>query len=194
MKSIILLVCTLIFGSISIFAVGPINISTIKELNFEVNKFASGRRIMPKNQLICIGGTAHRESNKIVAASCINHNNDIGDPIWKCKINPIINIRLGKTSVSCEGFGGPDDPFILAGSCVLYYTLDYITPNFPNPSKEEEMSQTVYHKTDYYTSSLHLIQSLTFGITLGTILLIISIVTNKIVIMTQRLFMIPETN
>jgi len=32
--------------------------------------------------------------------------------------------RFGKISVSCEGYDYPEDPYILAGSCGLEYTID----------------------------------------------------------------------
>ena len=32
--------------------------------------------------------------------------------------------RFGKISVSCEGYDYPDDPYVLAGSCGLDYTID----------------------------------------------------------------------
>jgi hypothetical protein len=32
--------------------------------------------------------------------------------------------RLGSVSVACEGYDYPEDPYILAGSCGLEYTLE----------------------------------------------------------------------
>ncbi len=33
--------------------------------------------------------------------------------------------RLGSTTVSCEGYDHPDDPYVLAGSCAVEYTMHY---------------------------------------------------------------------
>ena len=32
--------------------------------------------------------------------------------------------KFGKIQVGCEGYDYPDDPYILAGSCGLEYTID----------------------------------------------------------------------
>ena len=33
------------------------------------------------------------------------------------------SVKFGDLSVNCEGYEYPDDPYILAGSCGLQYTL-----------------------------------------------------------------------
>ena len=37
----------------------------------------------------------------------------------------IIIFRFGSIEISCEGYDYPDDPYIVAGSCGLRYSLDY---------------------------------------------------------------------
>ena len=38
-----------------------------------------------------------------------------------------VEFKFGKVQVSCEGYDYPDDPYILAGSCGLEYTIDRTT-------------------------------------------------------------------
>jgi len=34
--------------------------------------------------------------------------------------------KFGQVQVTCEGFNYPDDPYVLAGSCGLEYTIDRV--------------------------------------------------------------------
>ena len=42
----------------------------------------------------------------------------------ECKTEMPNEFKFGKIQVSCEGYDYPDDPFILAGSCGMEYTID----------------------------------------------------------------------
>jgi hypothetical protein len=43
---------------------------------------------------------------------------------WECKADLNNDIRFGETTVVCEGYDYPDDPFVLVGSCGVEYTLE----------------------------------------------------------------------
>merc|ERR1712004_440686 len=43
---------------------------------------------------------------------------------WECKADMDNGLRFGQVEVVCEGYDYPDDPYILAGSCGLEYTLE----------------------------------------------------------------------
>jgi hypothetical protein len=55
------------------------------------------------------------------------------DYTWKCQSELPENLKLGKVTVSCEGYDNPDDSHVLVGSCGLKYTLNYVEPIRPNP-------------------------------------------------------------
>ena len=54
---------------------------------------------------------------------CYNKGSDGIDINWECKADLDKSVRFGELTVSCEGYEYPDDPYILAGSCILQYTL-----------------------------------------------------------------------
>lgn len=43
---------------------------------------------------------------------------------WECKSDLDSSVRFGETTVVCEGYDYPDDPFVLVGSCGVEYTLE----------------------------------------------------------------------
>ena len=45
--------------------------------------------------------------------------------IWECRAELNVKVQFGATTVNCEGYQHPDDPYILAGSCSLEFTLDW---------------------------------------------------------------------
>ncbi|MDR3737716.1 MAG: hypothetical protein P4L40_01725 [Terracidiphilus sp.] len=47
---------------------------------------------------------------------------------WKCSAELPSNLAFGTTTVSCEGYDGPEDAYILRGSCGLEYTLNRVAP------------------------------------------------------------------
>jgi hypothetical protein len=47
-----------------------------------------------------------------------------GNVQWECKADLDSTVRFGQTTVSCEGYNSPEDPYVLRGSCGLEYTLD----------------------------------------------------------------------
>ena len=57
---------------------------------------------------------------------CYNRGSDGLDVQWECKTDMDNKYRFGKISVSCEGYDYPNDPYILAGSCGLDYTIDRV--------------------------------------------------------------------
>lgn len=50
-------------------------------------------------------------------------------PSWSCTASSLPNdTELGSVNVSCEGYTYRDDPYVLAGSCAMEYTLTAPTP------------------------------------------------------------------
>ena len=75
-------------------------------------------------QLKCVGGSAAGKFTPKVV-QCYNRGWDGQDVQWECKTDMDNDFRFGDINVICEGYDYPDDPYILAGSCGLEYTLDY---------------------------------------------------------------------
>ena len=53
---------------------------------------------------------------------CYNRGWDGDDIQWECKTDMDNAYRFGTISVTCEGYSYPDDPYILKGSCGVFYT------------------------------------------------------------------------
>ncbi|BFZ61417.1 hypothetical protein YB2330_002482 [Saitoella coloradoensis] len=45
---------------------------------------------------------------------------------WSCSADLPATVKLGRTDVVCEGYGSPEDEYVLRGSCTCEYTL-YLT-------------------------------------------------------------------
>jgi len=104
----------------------------IKVLTFEENKRTNARRVSAIPQLQCIGGNARGSQYQPNIVQCHNMGSDGYDVQWKCEAELNGEVRFGKTEVSCEGYGYPDDPYVLRGSCGLEYTLEYTNPQKQN--------------------------------------------------------------
>ena len=105
----------------------------VKTLTLNKNEYTKYRRTASILQLNCVGGSARSESDKVEVVQCINTGFNGKDYSWKCKSYLPKNLRLGKLSISCEGFDYADDPYVLVGSCGLDYNLEYVTLHRPQP-------------------------------------------------------------
>eukprot|EP00026_Physarum_polycephalum_P014582 Phypoly_transcript_15115.p1 GENE.Phypoly_transcript_15115~~Phypoly_transcript_15115.p1 ORF type:complete len:254 (+),score=22.47 Phypoly_transcript_15115:124-885(+) len=94
----------------------------IKELDFLAGHFTASRRVAAIPQLECIGGSArgHHEPEKV---RCVNIGNT--EPHWRCEAALDDSVKLGHVIVTCEGYEGPLDPYVLRDSCGLKYSLEY---------------------------------------------------------------------
>lgn len=43
---------------------------------------------------------------------------------WKCEADLDQRVKFGRMTVSCEGYNGVDDEWVVDGSCSLQYELD----------------------------------------------------------------------
>jgi hypothetical protein len=97
----------------------------VQVLHFEQSQMTTGHRLSPGPQLKC---TSRLDvCQKYFPNSAVCHNvgvDDRGSVIWDCTAAlDEDHVRLGETEVSCEGWRGPDDPYILQGSCQLEFDL-----------------------------------------------------------------------
>ena len=115
-----------VFGS-------KIKLSDIQTLTLYNGRMTSGRRSSPVPQITCIGGTARAEYNPMTI-QCTNKGTDGYDIQWECNTDLDNSFRFGQTSVTCEGYDYPNDPYILVGSCGVEYTLYYTKDGIENES------------------------------------------------------------
>lgn len=125
MKTIIFCVQVLLIATLVLASSDSVLMRDIQALTLKENEWTSFRRTKALPQLKCIGGDAQGQSNffpKVV--QCKNQGqDDRGIVQWKCDAELDERVRLGKVTVSCEGYSRPGDAYVLRGSCGLEYEL-----------------------------------------------------------------------
>lgn len=107
---------------VALHAYDKILMRDIDVLTLMSGRLTTGRRTAPVPQLNCVGVLCDVELPKVV--QCYNKGSNDRDTIqWKCEGDLPLNYFFKNMEVSCEGYESPDDPFVLAGSCGLEYTL-----------------------------------------------------------------------
>lgn len=81
------------------------------------------RRVAAVPQMACTGSHCMHEPSAI---RCKNDGWDGRDVQWTCSAELPSSIRLDKVEVLCEGYDYPEDPYILAGSCGVEYSLKHV--------------------------------------------------------------------
>jgi len=99
-----------------------VKLKDVEVLTLVEGRMTTGRRSSPVPQFTCIGGSCNAFTPNII--QCYNRGSDGVDVQWECKAEMDNNYRFGKVEVTCEGYDYPDDPYILAGSCGLEYTIE----------------------------------------------------------------------
>lgn len=99
-------------------------LSNIKTLTLRSSAQTSSRRVPSIPQLSCVGGNA-RDLYTVDVLRCRNAGSDYDDANvqWTCQASLPPEFKLGSTDVICEGYDGPEDPFVLKGSCGVEYRL-----------------------------------------------------------------------
>lgn len=99
-------------------------LSSIKTLTLRHGLKTSHNRVPALPQLKCVGGTA-KGFYDIDVLRCKNagFSYDDSNVEWTCTASLPAEFKLGSTDVICEGFSGPDDPYVLKGSCGVEYRL-----------------------------------------------------------------------
>jgi len=123
-----------------------VRLQDVQVLTLHQGKMTTGRRSSPVPQLNCVGGSAKGMFNPQVV-QCYNRGWDGIDVQWECKTDLDMDYRLGSVNVICEGYDYPDDPYILAGSCGLEYTLELTQAGRDRQRGQD--SKTYYHQDTY---------------------------------------------
>ncbi|KTW32857.1 hypothetical protein PNEG_04333 [Pneumocystis murina B123] len=99
-------------------------LSKIRALTFYKEKYTKSLRFRPSPQMVCVGGDAKDlyELNEIQCKN-IGSEYDPEDVQWSCSSILPSFYKLGRTNVVCEGYSGPNDKYVLKGSCLVEYTL-----------------------------------------------------------------------
>jgi hypothetical protein len=90
----------------------------ITTLTFYKNQYTTGKRSSVP-QLKCISNCKDEPST----VQCKNNGFDGVSVQWKCEAEMKKTLSFDRVRVSCEGFSGPGDEYVLAGSCGLEYSL-----------------------------------------------------------------------
>lgn len=135
--------CLVIGGG---WAHSPILLTDVKTLTLKAGHQTASRRGPPVPQLECVGGNCKEGKEYVEVMQCTNKGTDAsGIPQWECKAELPANWRLGTTDVSCEGYLNADDPYILAGSCGVEYTLHGPAAKAPAPRPQPQPQRVVEH-------------------------------------------------
>lgn len=99
-------------------------LSSIKSLTLRSGLRTTHNRVSAIPQLKCSGGSAQGLYD-IDVLRCKNAGSSYDDAEveWTCTASLPAEFKLGSTDVICEGFSGPDDRYVLKGSCGVEYRL-----------------------------------------------------------------------
>ncbi|KAG7007978.1 hypothetical protein G7Y79_00007g021030 [Physcia stellaris] len=98
-------------------------LSNVKTLTLRKDLKTSHRRVSAVPQLKCIGGVCDLYQVDVLRCKNQGSDYDAENIQWTCTSSLPGEIKLGATDVICEGFEGPDDPYVLKGSCGVEYRL-----------------------------------------------------------------------
>ncbi|OQO04638.1 hypothetical protein B0A48_09560 [Cryoendolithus antarcticus] len=100
-------------------------LSTVKSLTLHTNSLTTSRRLAPIPQLTCVGGSASKFADVVEVMRCTNSGRGYGkeDVEWTCQAELPEEFKLGSTQVVCEGYEGPEDEYVLKGSCGVEFRL-----------------------------------------------------------------------
>jgi len=121
-----------------------VKLKDVDVLTLYQGKMTNGRRSSPIPQLQCRGGSAGCSAFIPDVVQCYNRGSDGLEIQWECKTEMPMEYKFGKVQVSCEGYDYPDDPYILAGSCGLEYTIDRTGVNPSHDSKKSNNGNSGY--------------------------------------------------
>ncbi|KAF7488954.1 Store-operated calcium entry-associated regulatory factor [Sarcoptes scabiei] len=98
-----------------------IKLTDVQTLTLYSGRYTSSRRGKSIQQLSCEGNYCNQAF--INAVQCYNRGNNAGKVQWECKAEMPSNLKFDKLDVSCEGYDGSSDNYILEDSCALRYSL-----------------------------------------------------------------------
>ncbi|KAI1501046.1 hypothetical protein F5X99DRAFT_384280 [Biscogniauxia marginata] len=100
-------------------------LSEVQSLTLRSGALTAHRRVAAVPQLRCVSPAAVCALHEVDVMRCANQGSgyDDEDIQWSCSASLPPELKLGSTDVVCEGYAGPDDPYVLKGSCGVEYRL-----------------------------------------------------------------------
>jgi len=136
-------ILVLVLVSLASETVGQYNqvlLSEVQVLTFFRNRDTAARRTNPIPQLKCIGDHQLCQAKYLPSTvQCTNAGWDGADLQWRCEGELDSDVAFDAFHVSCEGFQGPDDPFVLDGSCGLEYKLKFTNSYIEKKRAQDEL-------------------------------------------------------
>ena len=111
-----------------------VKLSDVKAITLTAGQFTTGRRSAPVLQQQCRGNFCNHAPTTI---QCTNTGSDGLDAQWDCQADLPEWLSFKNPDVNCEGYDYPTDPYILAGSCGMSYSLQG-NPTFSGPNSVGE--------------------------------------------------------
>ena len=111
-----------------------VKLSDVKAITLTAGQFTTGRRSAPVLQQQCSGNFCNHAPSTI---QCTNVGTDGLDIQWACEGDLPQWLSFKGSDVNCEGYDYPHDPYILAGSCGISYSLKGNAP-FSGPNSVGE--------------------------------------------------------
>lgn len=169
-----------------------VRLADIQVLTFQKGMVTTGRRSPGVPQLQCVNCN-HQNQDKVTSVQCRNVGTDGRDVNWKCETSVSKEWELGLTSVSCEGFDYPDDPYVLVGSCGLEYQLKRNTNYVPTPIYRPV---TPTYETSSFTDSVNLFVGGTIFliVVISVVMLVLTATPQRVVRETRTVTVNPPTN
>ncbi|KDR76293.1 hypothetical protein GALMADRAFT_68043 [Galerina marginata CBS 339.88] len=125
-----------------------VELAKIKSLTFYNDAQTAARRTAALPQLVCVGKPCKLFQPEVVR--CINLGGVGTDVDWKCEADLPDSLRFGKVEVSCEGWSGPGDPYVLKGSCSLNYRLVQV----PGSLRDGKTDSPLFNPSSYDWTSI----------------------------------------
>jgi hypothetical protein len=118
-----------------------VKLTSVPALTFYKGSFTQSRRTSPIPQLVCLGKACRYYTPDVVR--CENLGGEGAEIDWKCEADLPEALRFGRVEVSCEGWSGPGDPYVLKGSCGLEYRLNEV-PNLLRDRSSQTANGSVF--------------------------------------------------
>ncbi|KAH8094558.1 hypothetical protein BXZ70DRAFT_364659 [Cristinia sonorae] len=125
-------------------------LASIPSLTFYKDTDTISKRGKPIPQLTCIGKPCRLYTPDVVR--CVNVGGSGTEVDWRCEADLPEALRLGRIQVSCEGWSGPGDPYVLKGSCALEYRLAQVPDSLRKPESHTRPSRLSRFWRDYVST------------------------------------------
>ncbi|SCV74794.1 BQ2448_7823 [Microbotryum intermedium] len=106
-------------------------VTSMKALTLHSGQSTNFRRTSAVPQLTCQGKECRNYQPDVVQCTAVGEDG-AGGLEWSCSAELPKGVRFGAVEVGCEGWEGPQDPYILRGSCGLTYELVRTSPALEN--------------------------------------------------------------